>query len=176
MKRLLCSLIVAVFFVVVGGAHIAQGAQGAATLDDAKALVEKAVAYWKAHGRDKALAELNNPKGQFVKGELYVVAQDFSGNVLANAVNPERVGLNFYELRDPNGKYFSKDLIEVAKTKGSGIVEFVFANPVTKKFQPKTNYVKKVEGEDVAIICGIFHWHFFFFAQAPLPAPGARPG
>ena len=154
MKRVLCSTVLVAFFVVVGGAHLAFAG---ATLDDAKALVEKAVAYWKAHGREQALAEMNNPKGQFVKGELYIVAQDFKGNVLANAVNPERVGQNFNDLKDPNGKYFSRELIETARTKGSGIVEFVFVNPATKKFQPKTNYVKRVEGEEVAILCGIFH-------------------
>jgi len=128
-----------------------------APLDDAKALADKAAAYWKANGKEKALAELNNAKGQFVKGELYVVAQDFNGVVLANAVNPERIGQNYLELKDPNGKYFCKEIIQVARTKGTGIVEFVFVNPVTKKFQPKTNYIKRVEGADVALICGIFH-------------------
>ncbi len=37
-------------------------------------MVEKAAAYVQANGKEKALKEFNNPKGQFVKGELYIFA------------------------------------------------------------------------------------------------------
>jgi cytochrome c len=128
----------------------------AATREDAKAMVEKAYSYLKANGKDKAFAEVDNTGGQFVKGDLYVFVQDFNGICLANGGNPKFVGMNHMELKDPEGKYFMKDLVELAKTKGSGWVDYVWVNPVTKKIQPKTTYVKRIEGMDAFIGCGVF--------------------
>ena len=54
----------------------------ASTLEEAKALAEKGAAYVKANGKDKAIAEFNKPDGEFVKGDLYVFLQDFSGLIL----------------------------------------------------------------------------------------------
>ena len=138
--------------VVFGMALVAQ----AATQDDAKAMVEKAVAFWKANGKDKAIAEFNNPKGQFVKGDMYIHTQDFNGIMLANGGNPKLVGQNHLEVKDSTGKAFVKEQIEVAKTKGSGWVSYVWTNPATKKLQPKTAFVQKVEGENIFIGCGVW--------------------
>ncbi len=152
MKKATVCLVVAMM-VIFGSALISQ----AATFGDAKAMVEKAAAFWKANGKDKTIAEVNNPHGQFIKGDLYVVILDFNGNVLANGGHPGLVGLNQLELKDPNGKYFNKEQIEVARTKGVGTVEMVFSNPVTGKIAPKTNYIRRVEGTEYLILSGAFH-------------------
>ena len=124
------------------------------TAAQAKLLVEKAVEFAKANGKDKTLAELNNPKGQFVKGDLYVYAWDSSGKVLANPVNPKMVGTNVLNSPDVDGKYFRKDAIELAKTKGSGWVDYKYQNPKTNQVEQKTAYVKKME--DLVIGCGAY--------------------
>jgi cytochrome c len=142
-----------VFVMVIFGATlIAQ----AATLEEAKTLGEKAAQYVKANGKDKGIAEINNPKGQFVKGELYVTLHDFNGMHLANPVSPKIVGQNHMELKDASGKAFVKEHIELAKTKGSGWVTYVWTNPVTKKVQPKKSWVQRVEGTDVYTLSGLF--------------------
>jgi cytochrome c len=64
--------------------------------------------------------------------------------------------MNHLDLKDPNGKYFMKDLVELAKTKGSGWVDYVWVNPTTKKIQPKATYAKRIEGMDAFIACGVF--------------------
>jgi cytochrome c len=153
MERVVCSVVLAVFFVVLGTVHMSQ----ASTPEEAKAMAEKAAAYWKANGKDKAIAEFNNPQGQFVKGDVYVVAHDFKGIVLAHGGNPKLVGVNLWEQKDPNGnKLFVQEQIELAKTKGSGWVDFSWVNPQTKKVQPKTSWVKKIDGADYLINCGVF--------------------
>jgi len=97
----------------------------ASSLDEAKAIAIKAAEFWKKNGKEKALAEFNNPEGQFVKGDLYVVAHDFKGNVLAHGGTPKLAGLSLLDQKDPNsGKYFVREQIEVAKTKASGWVEY----------------------------------------------------
>ncbi len=151
MKRSLISLVL-VAMVFIFGAYAVQ----AATLEEAKALGEKAAAYVKANGKDKGIAELNNPKGQFVKGEMYVTMQDLTGVLLANPVSPKIVGQNHMELKDANGKPFIKEMIEIVKTKGSGWVTYVWTNPATKKVQPKKSWVQRVEGTDMYTLSGLF--------------------
>ena len=152
MKRTVVGvLLVAVF--VVFTAHLSQ----AATPEDAKAMAEKAVAFWKANGKDKAVAEFNNPKGQFVKGDLYVVVQDFQGGVAAHGGNQGLVGKSLFDQKDPStGKLFVQEMIEVAKTKGSGWVDYDWINPVSKKMQPKRSWIIRLEGENYFVICGAF--------------------
>ncbi len=128
----------------------------ASTPEEAKAFAEKAAAYFKSNGKDKAVAEFNNPNGQFKKGDLYVFAQDFTGLMLANGGNPKLSGQNHFELKDPTGKFFVKEMIELAKTKGGGWVNYSWTNPATKKVQPKKTWIQRVEGTDLYVGCGVF--------------------
>jgi cytochrome c len=149
MKRGICCIMflaVAFFF----------GTVYAATLDEAKALGEKAAAFVKANGKDKGIAEINNPKGQFVKGEMYVTANDFSGTALANPMSPGLVGQNHIGLKDPDGKLFVKEMIEIAKTKGGGWLQYNWINPATKKVQAKKAWVQRVEGMEILTLSGLF--------------------
>jgi signal transduction histidine kinase len=115
------------------------------TTAKAKAMVEKAAAYIKANGKDKAMAEFNNPKGSFIDGHLYIFAVDFSGITLANGGTPALVGKDMKGLKDSEGKLFIAEMIELAKTKGSGWVNYNWQNKETKKIEPKTSYVQKVD-------------------------------
>jgi cytochrome c len=151
MKRI-ASIAVMVFLGIFAMAICGQ----AAPLDDAKALAEKAAVFIKDNGKDKGVAEIMNAKGQFVKGDIYVTLQDTKGIALANPMNPALVGQNHLELKDPGGKLFIKENIEVVKTKGSGWVTYTWVNPATKKVQPKKAWVQKVEGTDMYTMCGIF--------------------
>jgi signal transduction histidine kinase len=128
----------------------------AATLDDAKSLAEKAAAFVKANGKEKGIDEIGNPKGQFVKGDLYVTMQDTKGIVVANPVNPTIVGQNHMDLKDPSGKLFVKEMIQIATTKGGGWTTYTWVNPATRKVQAKKSWVQKVEGTDLYTLCGIF--------------------
>lgn len=128
----------------------------ASTADEAKAFAEKAAAYAKANGKEKALAEFNNPKGQFVKGDLYIFANNWEGVCLANGGNPKIVGQNHLGLKDANDKFFMKEMVDVAKTKGSGWVNYSWTNPTTKKIQLKAAWVQKVEGADWFVGCGVY--------------------
>ncbi len=124
------------------------------TKADAEAMVNKAVAFVKEKGVDNALAEFNNPKGQFCDGELYVFAYDFQGTNKALPTKPELVGKNLINLKDADGKLVIKDLIGVAK-KGGGWHQYKWENPATNKIADKASYVVKVN-EDLWLGCGIY--------------------
>lgn len=152
MKHVALCMVV-VMTLVFGLAYVAQ----ASSLDDAKALAEKAAAFWKANGKDKALVEFNKPNGSFVKGDLYIVAHDYKGTVIAHGANAALVGTNLFQQKDPlNGKFFVQEEIEVAKTKGSGWVTYSWTNPATKKVQAKKSWIQKIEGGDYLVLCGTF--------------------
>ena len=122
--------------------------------DEAKSLVKKAAAYAKYQGKEKAIAEINKPRGMFDKGELYVFAYDLNGVMLAHPKNPELIGKNLIAVPDSEGKLFRKEIVEKAKTKGSGWVNYVYLNPERNVLEQKTTYFQK-EGEMI-ICCGAY--------------------
>jgi fumarate reductase flavoprotein subunit len=121
--------------------------------DEAKAMVEKAIAYLKENGREKTLAEINEPGGLFAKGELYVFAYDLNGTLIAHP-NPAIVGKNLLSEPDSKGKLFRKEIAELAKSKGKGFVDYTYLDPVTKKEKPKTTYIEKVD--NMIFCCGTY--------------------
>jgi methyl-accepting chemotaxis protein len=121
---------------------------------EAQALVEQAYDYVKTFGKEKALKEFNNPVGQFVKGELYVLAQDLKGTILAHAFNAALIHKNNYDMKDPRGKLFVREMTDIANTKGEGWMEYHWENPTTKIIQPKRTYIKRID--DFFIACGVF--------------------
>lgn len=131
---------------------LAAAAHGSA--DEAMALAKKAVKYYKANGREKALAEFNKPNGEFVDRDLYITATGVDGVTVAHGANPKLVGKSLMELKDVDGKAFIKSFVEVANTKGSGWVDYKWPNPVTKVIEQKSSYVEKVD--NLVITCGIY--------------------
>jgi hypothetical protein len=124
----------------------------AGTAAEAKALGEKAVALIAAEG-EKAFPLLSDPKGQYVKGDMYVTVLDHQGVVRAN-INPKLVGMNMWESIDPDGVKFTQDAIKIGDTTGSGWQNYRFTNPVSKKIEPKQTWVQKA-GEFVTL-CGFY--------------------
>ena len=132
----------------------AQAADQRASKDEAVAMVKKAIDYLRQNGKEKAFAEFSKPQGVFVDRELYVVVEDMTGTVLAHGTNPKLIGKNLMEIKDMNGKAFVREQVEVAKTKGSGWVEYLFAHPTTQQIKTKASYLERFD--DVVITCGCY--------------------
>ena len=128
---------------------------GLATTEDAQAMVRKAVGFYKKNGRESLLKEINNPQGEFHKGDLYAFVYDRNMTWLAHPVKPELVGQNWIDRKDwPGGKYFRKEIQEVARTKGSGWVEFEYENPINGQHDHKTTYVESLD--DLILCAGAY--------------------
>jgi cytochrome c len=117
-------------------------------------LVERAVAFYKSSGKEIALAEYMNPRGQFAQKELYVFALDLNGIMLAHGINEKFAGKNFMELKDSDGKLFIREIVDTANAQGSGWVEYKWYHPVTKKELLKTVFFKKVV--DMIVCSGVY--------------------
>ncbi|MCX7816401.1 MAG: cache domain-containing protein [Syntrophales bacterium] len=149
MKRRFLAVLLVGFF-LVGLAW----ASSKGTAKEAEELVKKAVALYKSVGQEKAFAEFNDPKGKFVDRDLYIYALNMSGTVLAHGANKALIGKDLYNLKDSAGKQFLKEIIDVAKSKGKGWVEYKWTNPVSKKVEDKVAYFEKVG--DVILVCGYY--------------------
>lgn len=129
---------------------IAMAASGA-TKDEAVAMVKKAIAYIKAEGPDKAYKEISDPSGQFVDRDLYIVVYQLDGLVLAHGANAKRIGTNQLADKDPDGKEFVKERMELAATHESFWQSHKFMNPVTHEVEPKEMYCERL---DETVACG----------------------
>ena len=121
---------------------------------EAEAMVKKAVAFLKANGAEKAYGEFDNKEGQFIDRDLYIVVYDLSGKCLAHGANAKLIGKDLSDSQDIDGKYFVKERAELAKAKQSFWQDYKFANPVTKKIEPKEMYCERVD--DVAVCGGVY--------------------
>jgi len=71
------------------------------TKKDVEEFVLKALDFVKKNGKDAALKEFINPKGEFLKGKngiLYIYAYDFKGIVLAHGGKPKLAGFNLLSI------------------------------------------------------------------------------
>ncbi len=162
MKRVLAGCMV-ILFTIAGFAY-AEGQRKTAA--EAKAMVEKAVAYYKANGREKALAAFNDPKGAFVDGEIFVFALNMDGTILAHGGQPALVGKGPNEIRDPDEKNFILDLVEAAKTKKTDTVNYKIGNPASLVVEKKSSFVEEVDG----IILGSGYFTAYEWQVFPHPA------
>jgi signal transduction histidine kinase len=123
-------------------AGIALSERGSA--DEAKAMAEKAAAYVKEVGPEKAFAAFNDKaNAQFHDRDLYVFVRSMDGNTVSHGANMGMIGHTNLDLKDADGKLYNKEMIELANGKGSGWVDYRWVNPVSKKIEPKSSYVIK---------------------------------
>jgi signal transduction histidine kinase len=123
--------------------------------DEAIAMVKKAAAKIKAEGKEKAYAAFADPNNKdFHDRDLYIFVYDLNGVNVAHGNNPKMVGKNLLDLKDVEGKPLIRQMVDIAKTKGNGWVEYKWPNPVTKSVEAKSSYVERVE--DVLVGAGIY--------------------
>ena len=115
------------------------------TTAEAEALVKKAIAYMKKNGREKTFAEINNKGGMFTNRDLYAFVYDMNGKVVAHGQNTSLIGQDLINAQDPDKKYYVKERVEIARTKGNGWQDYKFTNPNTKAVEDKMAYIEKCD-------------------------------
>lgn len=142
-RRILLRTAIAASLLFTGAASSFADDRG--TADDAKALVERAASYYKQKGRDAAIAAFNDPSGEFRTKDLYLFGYSPDGKRIIHGAFKHLIGRDITGDRDPDGKYYAKEMLEVGMTKGSGWVDYKYVNPATKKIEQKSSYVMKVD-------------------------------
>lgn len=151
MKKFFVTILVSLFLLTAGSITWA-GEFGTAA--EAEALVKKAITHIKADGKEKAFAEINNPKGKYVDRDLYIFVYDLKGVCVAHGFNQKMIGKDLSGMKDKDGKSYVKERIEIAQTKGKGWQDYKFTDPVSKKIEQKSAYIERLD--DLIIGCGIY--------------------
>jgi cytochrome c len=122
-----------------------------ATPAQAQALLTRAIEALKAN-QATALADFQTLGGRFMEDDLYVFVIDLAdGRFLAHGGNPELVGRDGTEVHDAKGKAITVDMINIAKRKGAGELDYVWRNPTTGKSESKHSYFRAVDGRLVGV-------------------------
>lgn len=121
-----------------------------ATKAEAEAMVAKGVAAVKAKG-EAAYTDITAPSKTFADRDLYLVVYDNTGKCLAHGQNAKQVGKNLINLKDPDGKEFIKERVELASSKAKFWQDYKFTDPLTKTVQAKQAYCEKLGN---LIVCG----------------------
>ena len=109
-------------------------------------LVKTAVKFYREVGKGKAFAEFSKPGSRFTFRTLYVFVIDRQGVVLAHGQNKNLIGKVLIGLKDSDGKLFIKQIIDTAKVKKNGWIEYKWLNNITNRITPKQTYFQR-EGD-----------------------------
>jgi len=150
-KKFFATVLVSLFLLTAGSITWAAEFGTAA---EAEALVKKAIAYIKTNEKEKAFAEISNPKGKFIDRDLYIFVYDLKGVCVAHGFNQKMIGKDLSAMKDIDGKSYVKERIEIAKTKGHGWQDYKFTDPVSKKIEQKSAYIERLD--DLIVGCGIY--------------------
>ncbi|RFP19243.1 MULTISPECIES: cache domain-containing protein [unclassified Duganella] len=120
----------------------------------AVAMVDKGASYLQKNGKDALIKEVNNKNPEFINDSTYLTVRAMDGTQLAHPTNPKLVGKNMVVLPDADGKLFRKEIIDTAKAKGKGWVDYRYNNPATGEIEKKSTYF--VKQGDIILEAGIY--------------------
>ena len=135
--------------------------QSAPTSEKAKQiemLVNEAAGLIERTGKAAAFEEFRKKDSQWFSGDTYLFVYDLKSNVLLNVAFPAREGTNTTGQKDANGKLFHHAFIQMAESKGSGWVDYMFPKPGQTQPSQKWAYVKavKVDGVPSLVASGFY--------------------
>ncbi len=117
------------------------------------ALVDKAAALIESQGK-AAFTEFRKRGSEWFSGDTYLFAYDMNLNVLLVAAFPQNEGKNQTGKTDSNGKLYHDEFVKVARSKGSGWVDYMFPKPGQTQPSQKWSYVKAVNIDGVPALIG----------------------
>lgn len=140
--RMIISSAVVLFILAVAGSRCLAAEEPGA--EQAKDLLNQAVAYLEKAGPAKAFCTFNEVDGAFHKGPLYVFVINMDGVYFAHSAAPTLVGTSLRDLRDAAGQPFGKDIMEAIISHGEGSVDYMWLNYSSNKVEKKHSFVKRV--------------------------------
>jgi cytochrome c len=153
MRKLFFS--VAVFAVCFLSASTAPWAADKPTESDVQQITLKAAALIKDKGIDAGRNDFD-AEGEYRFGEIYVNVVSDKGVRLIYPPKPTAENMDVLEAQDVDGKFIVKNILEVAKTKGEGWVQYRWMNPETKRIAEKMTFVKSVPEREVVVYVGVY--------------------
>lgn len=127
-----------------------------ASQEEAKKMVEAAVAHVKAVGPDKAFADFSTPGGKWHDRDLYLFCYRLDGTNTCHGANKALIGKNLIDLKTADGQQLIRNMVDISKSKGSGWIEYKWPHPQSKQIEEKKAFVLVIPGYDGFIGAGIY--------------------
>ncbi len=154
MRKAAVTLLVLTFGLFLAATAFADSA----TKDECVAKSKEAAQFILDKGLDAGVKEINNKQGKFVWKDTYVFLMDLDGKMLAHPMSPALIGQGLLDRKDKGepGKLLFKEFVELAKTKGEGWVDYMWANPGDPKPKKKISFIYRVPGKNLLVGAGIW--------------------
>jgi cytochrome c len=141
--RLILAVFWALALTLAGSPGVASDA--ATTKEDAIAMVKRVQDKFRKDGPEATFAAVTDKTTrEFHDRDLYPFIYDLSGTIVASGGHTALIGKNLATLKDANGRYFVREMFEVAQGSDSGWVNYKFPNPFTGAVQLKSTYVEQM--------------------------------
>ncbi len=75
---------------------------------------------------------------------IYHVGGAEKGVNVAHGARPALIGKNLIDLKDQDGKYLIREMLDLANGPGKGWVDYKWPNPITNKIEDKSSYIEKM--------------------------------
>jgi len=122
-----------------------------ASAEQAKAMLWRAVHELKQSGA-KAFDRFNDLNGGFVQDDLYVFVVGLDDRRMhAHGAQPSLIASDVRHLTDADDKPFIPTMVDIAKTRGEGELDYRWKNPVTGQEENKRTYFQRVDNYLVAV-------------------------
>jgi len=144
----------ATLFKTLAGFNV--GVRDNGTPEEAQALVERGAEFLRAHGKQALVEDINKQAaGQFIERDLYLMVLNLSDyHFIAHGTNARILNYDSRQVKDPDGKDYMREAVDIARNTGEGWVEYEFNHPVTTEVLPKVTFIKRVG--DVCVGCGAY--------------------
>jgi cytochrome c len=114
-------------------------------------LVKRAVAIITERGPEKAYAEITK---RFHDRDLYITVVNLDGKLLAHGQSKNLIGRNLINAKDPDGKLFIKERVELAHEQSAFWHSYKWQNPATKEIEPQEAYCERLN--DIVVCGGVY--------------------
>ena len=137
--------ILLLLFVSLSALGFPAGAAEFGTRDEAVAMVKRVQVMFKAAGAEATFKAVSDKSvAEFHDRDLYPFIYDFAGVNVAHGARPALIGKSLISLKDQEGKFLVRDMLEIAKTQGKGWYDYKWPNPLNNKIEDKSSYVEKM--------------------------------
>jgi cytochrome c len=127
-----------------------------ATKEEAVAMVKRVQEMFAEKGADATFKAVDDKNyKEFHDRDLYPFILDFKGTWMAHGARPALIGKNGFDIKDQDGKYPVREMIDITKDGGTGWVDYKWPNPLTNKIEDKSAYVAKL-GEGYWVGVGVY--------------------
>jgi signal transduction histidine kinase len=124
--------------------------------DEAVAMVQRVEDMFNEEGAAATFKAVSDPSTKaFHDRDLYPFIYDLSGVCVAHGARPALIGKNLIDIKDQDGNYLIRAMIDLVKGPGSGWVDYKWPTPQTNKIEDKSSYVEKL-GNNYFVGVGIY--------------------